>query len=282
MRKPLIQGNPQAQGCLFLAYWVLFASLPGCVTFGQDPSLSASRFSSINNLGNSEASSFSLLSPPLSSAGLATTSSCNLSWALRRRGMPFARDTCQLSRCGDGGPSRESEDLKSARPTVGQPHLAHPAWPLASGPGPHPSTCSFLQWTFVVLRYVLKDLRGFRSRQMASEVAALVGVGCPGSPLIVKIEGQGQSLGGKASVCAGGCAPGRADGSFGTMPAPPLSPPGASLQGSGTAARPSPELGPGQGWVRSLQLLPGPGQGSREELPADKGGDQTRGIPCQV
>ena len=56
---------------------------------------------------------------------------------------------------------------------------------------------TFLQWTFVVLRYVLKDLRGFGSRQMANEVAVLVGVGCPGllEPLIVEIEGQGQSLG---------------------------------------------------------------------------------------
>lgn len=43
----------------------------------------------------------------------------------------------------------------------------------------------------------------------------------------------------------------------------------ASLQGWGTAAEPSPEPGPGQGWVRSLQLLPRPGAGVWEVLPAE-------------
>lgn len=74
-------------------------------------------------------------------------------------------------------------------------------------------------------------------------------------------RGPRAAPGGKASVCVGGHAPGRADGSLGTMPTLPFSPPGTSLQGWGTAAGPSPELGSGQGWVRSLQLLPGPGAG---------------------
>lgn len=74
-------------------------------------------------------------------------------------------------------------------------------------------------------------------------------------------RGPRAAPGGEAGVCAGGRAPGRADGSLGTMPIPPLFPLGASLQGWGTAAGPSPEPGPGQGWVRSPQLLPGPGAG---------------------
>lgn len=43
----------------------------------------------------------------------------------------------------------------------------------------------------------------------------------------------------------------------------PPAPPGASQQGLGTAAGSSPEPDPRQGWVRSLQLLPGPEQGCR-------------------
>lgn len=85
-------------------------------------------------------------------------------------------------------------------------------------------------------------------------------------------RGPRAAPGGEAGVCAGGQAPGRADGSFGTMPTLPLFPPGDSLQGWGTAARPSPEPGPGQGWVRSLQLLPEPEQGCGEVLVQREGG----------
>lgn len=114
-RKPPAPGSPQAWPSILGS----LGPTARLCDLGQDHSHSGSWFSSSNNLGSSEASSFSLLSPPLSSAGLATTSSCNLSWALGRRGLPSARGTCQLSRCEDGGPSRESEDLKPARPDRG-------------------------------------------------------------------------------------------------------------------------------------------------------------------
>ena len=85
-------------------------------------------------------------------------------------------------------------------------------------------------------------------------------------------EGQGQPLGvrpvsvrvamplGEQMVLLAPCP------LFLSTPCPP-----ASLQGWGTAAEPSPELGPGQGWLRSLQLLPGPGAGVWKVLPAERG-----------
>lgn len=72
--------------------------------------------------------------------------------------MPSARGTCQLSRCEDGGPSRESEDLKPAR-LDRQPHLAHQPglWPLALELT-QALVHFFPHRTFVVFQHVLKDL----------------------------------------------------------------------------------------------------------------------------
>lgn len=159
-------------------------------------------------------------------------------------------------------PPRGAQALSPARLGLGHAALSTPSpglWPL------HPEltlgTCSFSSGRSCS-NVSRKDLSVSR-RQMADE-GWCPGLGglpwAPGAPWRGD-RGPRAAPGGEASVCAGGRAPGRADGSLGAVPTLPLSPLGASLQGWGTAAGPSPELGPGQGWVRSLQLLPGPGAG---------------------
>lgn len=159
-------------------------------------------------------------------------------------------------------PPRGSQALSPARLGLGHAALSTPSpglWPL------HPEltlgTCSFSSGRSCS-NVSRKDLSVSR-RQMADE-GWCPGLGglpwAPGAPWHGD-RGPRAAPGGEASVCAGGRAPGRADGSLGVVPTLPLPPLGASLQGWGTAAGPSPELGPGQGWVRSPQLLPGPGAG---------------------
>lgn len=182
--------------------------------------------------------------------------------------MPSARGTCQLSRCEGLEAPLPPGDLRLFR-RLGwgwgwgmHAVLSTPSpglWPL------HPeltlSTCSFFRGRSCS-NMSCKDLSESR-RQMADEGW------CPGLGGLLwvprapwrKDRGPRAAPGGEASVCAGGHAPGRADGSLGAVPTLPLFPPGASLQGWDTAAGPSPELGPGQGWVRSPQLLPGPRAG---------------------
>lgn len=161
---------------------------------------------------------------------------------------------------------RRSQALSSAR--LGQAGLSTPRaalWPL------HPelilSTCSFFSGRSCS-NLSCKDFSVSRRRQMADDgrCPSLGGLPwVPGAPWH-GYRGPRAAPGGEANVCAGGHAPGRADGSLGTMPILPLFPPGASQQGWGTAAGPSPEPGAGQGWVRSPQLLPGPEQGCGEVL----------------
>lgn len=155
---------------------------------------------------------------------------------------------------------------------LGGQRSAHPA--LASGLCPlelTPSTCSFSSG-HSCSNVPCKDLSGSGRRQMADEgwCPSLGGLlRPPGAPWHGD-RGPRAAPGGEASVCAGGHAPGRADGSLGTMPTLPFHPlPPSRLQGWGTAAKPSPELGSGQGRVRSLQLLPRPGAGVWEVLPAE-------------
>lgn len=117
--------------------------------------------------------------------------------------------------------------LGLARLGLGQQCSAHPA--LASGLCPReltPSICSFFSG-HSCSNVPCKDLSGSGRRQTADEgwCPSLGGLrGPPGAPWHGD-RGPRADPGGKASVCAGGHAPGRADGSLGTMPTLPFHPP---------------------------------------------------------